>query len=57
MPLYVLVNKFDQQDRNSDDVDQVRALISGTLMKGCITPQQIFPVLSSMGLPGESGAP
>src|SRR5258707_301866 len=43
VPLYVLVNKFDQQDRNSDDADQVRALISGTLMKGCITPQQIFP--------------
>lgn len=28
VPLYVLVNKFDQQDRNSDDADQVRALIS-----------------------------
>ncbi|MEN1799540.1 dynamin, partial [Pseudomonas aeruginosa] len=49
VPLYVLVNKFDQQDRNSDDADQVRALISGTLMKGCITPQQIFPVSSMWG--------
>ncbi len=45
----MLVNKFDQQDRNSDDADQVRALISGTLMKGCITPQQIFPVSSMWG--------
>lgn len=34
----------------------VRALISGTLMKGCITPQQIFPVSSMWGY-GESGAP
>ncbi len=49
VPLYLLVNKFDQQDRNSDDADQVRALISGTLMKGCITPQQIFPVSSMWG--------
>lgn len=29
----------------------VRALISGTLMKGCITPQQIFPVSSMWGYP------
>ncbi|WHP31048.1 clamp-binding protein CrfC [Trabulsiella odontotermitis] len=49
VPLYALVNKFDQKDRNSDDEDQVRALISGTLMKGCITPGQIFPVSSMWG--------
>ena len=49
VPLYVLVNKFDQQDRNSDDAEQVRALISGTLMKGCVTPGQIFPVSSMWG--------
>lgn len=34
VPLYALVNKFDQKDRNSDDEEQVRAMISGTLMKG-----------------------
>ncbi|PUW00702.1 clamp-binding protein CrfC, partial [Cronobacter sakazakii] len=33
VPLYALVNKFDQLDRNSYDEDQVRALISGTLIK------------------------
>ena len=30
VPLYALVNKFDQKDRNSDDEEQVRAMISGT---------------------------
>ncbi|WLI75273.1 clamp-binding protein CrfC [Kosakonia sp. H02] len=49
VPLYALVNKFDQKDRNSDDEDQVRALISGTLMKGNINPAQIFPVSSMWG--------
>ncbi len=49
VPLYALVNKFDQKDRNSDDEDQVRAMISGTLMKGFITPGQIFPVSSMWG--------
>lgn len=49
VPLYALVNKFDQKDRNSDDEDQVRTLISGTLMKGYINPAQIFPVSSMWG--------
>lgn len=49
VPLYALVNKFDQQDRNSDDEDQVKALISGTLMKGSISRGQIFPVSSMWG--------
>lgn len=49
VPLYALVNKFDQKDRNSDDEDQVRALIAGTLMKGHITPGRIFPVSSMWG--------
>lgn len=49
VPLYALVNKFDQKDRNSDDEEQVRALISGTLMKGCINPAQIYPVSSMWG--------
>ncbi|AMO50950.1 Hypothetical protein AKI40_4575 [Enterobacter sp. FY-07] len=49
VPLYALVNKFDQKDRNSDDEEQVRALISGTLMKGQINPTQIFPVSSMWG--------
>ncbi len=49
VPLYALVNKFDQLDRNSDDEDQVRALIAGTLMKGAIDPTHIFPVSSMWG--------
>lgn len=49
VPLYALVNKFDQKDRNSDDEEQVRALISGTLMKGSITPERIYPVSSMWG--------
>lgn len=49
VPLFALVNKFDQKDRNSDDADQVRTLIAGTLMKGQISPTQIFPVSSMWG--------
>ncbi|BCU57351.1 clamp-binding protein CrfC [Enterobacter kobei] len=49
VPLFALVNKFDQKDRNSDDAEQVRTLIAGTLMKGHITPTQIFPVSSMWG--------
>ena len=49
VPLYALVNKFDQKDRNSDDEEQVRALISGTLMQGGIAPERIYPVSSMWG--------
>jgi replication fork clamp-binding protein CrfC len=49
VPLYALVNKFDQKDRNSDDEDQVRAMIAGTLMKGFIHSGQIYPVSSMWG--------
>lgn len=49
VPLYALVNKFDQKDRNSDDEDQVKALISGTLMKGAIETSRVFPVSSMWG--------
>ncbi|MEW7313269.1 dynamin family protein [Buttiauxella gaviniae] len=49
VPLYALVNKFDQKDRNGDDEEQVKALISGTLMKGTIEPSHVFPVSSMWG--------
>jgi len=49
VPLYALVNKFDQKDRNSDDEAQVKALISGTLMKGTIETDRVFPVSSMWG--------
>ncbi|MBS0849862.1 dynamin family protein [Citrobacter sp. JGM124] len=49
IPLYILVNKFDQKDRNSDDESQVKAMVAGTLMKGAIDPDRIFPVSSMWG--------
>ncbi|HEY3589897.1 MAG TPA: dynamin family protein [Buttiauxella sp.] len=49
VPLYVLVNKFDQKDRNGDDEEQIKTLISGTLMKGRLDPSHVFPVSSMWG--------
>ncbi|AIR05064.1 hypothetical protein JT31_10685 [Cedecea neteri] len=49
VPLYALVNKFDQKDRNGDDETQVKAMIAGTLMKGSIEPDHVFPVSSMWG--------
>ncbi|MEY8713054.1 hypothetical protein A9B99_20555 [Mangrovibacter phragmitis] len=49
VPVYALVNKFDQKDRNSDDEKQIRALIAGSLMRGVISPEHIFPVSSMWG--------
>lgn len=49
VPLYALVNKFDQKDRNGDDEEQIKALISGTLMKGTLDPSHVFPVSSMWG--------
>lgn len=49
IPLYILVNKFDQKDRNSDDESQVKAMVAGTLMKGMISGDRIFPVSSMWG--------
>lgn len=49
IPLYILVNKFDQKDRNSDDESQVKAMVAGTLMKGSINPEHVFPVSSMWG--------
>lgn len=49
IPLYILVNKFDQKDRNSDDEFQVKAMVAGTLMKGTIGSDRVFPVSSMWG--------
>ncbi len=56
VPLYVLVNKFDQQDRNSDDADQVRALISGDADERLYYATADISGVVDVGLPGESGA-
>ena len=44
--LYVLVNKFDQRDRNGDTEDQIKAFISESLMQGMIKKDTVFPVSS-----------
>lgn len=49
IPLYILVNKLDQKDRHSDDESQVKAMVAGTLMKGSIEPDRVFPVSSMWG--------
>ena len=49
IPLYILVNKFDQKDRNSDGESQVKAMVAGALMKGTIEPDHVFPVSSMWG--------
>ena len=49
IPLYILVNKFDQKDRNSDDESWVKAMVAGTLMKGLISADRVFPVSSMWG--------
>ncbi|WP_299999139.1 dynamin family protein [uncultured Cedecea sp.] len=48
-PLTILVNKFDQKDRNSDDEFQVKAMVAATLMKGTISADRVFPVSSMWG--------
>ncbi|PHI32246.1 dynamin family protein [Budvicia aquatica] len=49
VPLYVLVNKFDQKDRHGDDEQQVKAWVAGSLMKKDMTASQVFPVAAKWG--------
>ena len=44
--LYVLVNKFDQRDRNGDNQDQIKTFISENLLQGMIKSDTVFPVSS-----------
>lgn len=46
IPLYILINKFNQQNHNNNNTNQIQTLISKTLIKNYITPQQIFPISS-----------
>ena len=41
---YVLVNKFDQKDRNSDTEKQVRDLVTKDLLKDVVRGDDVFPV-------------
>ncbi|MCW1828749.1 dynamin family protein [Enterobacter asburiae] len=46
VPVYALVNRFDQRDRNSDDEEQVKNLVSDQLLKNVLTKEKVFPVSS-----------
>ncbi|WP_179218647.1 dynamin family protein [Saccharibacillus sp. O23] len=47
--LFVLVNKYDQKDRNSMGKDEVKSYVSQELFKDMVTPTRIFPVSSRSG--------
>lgn len=48
--LFVLVNKFDQKNRNSDDAEAVKKYVSNDLMKGMgVKEDHVFPVSSRWG--------
>lgn len=44
--LYVLINKFDQQDRNGDDQAAIKAFVADTLLNNAIDRNSVFPVSS-----------
>lgn len=44
--LYVLVNKFDQKDRNGDDQAAIKAFVADTLLNNAIDRNSVFPVSS-----------
>lgn len=45
--LYVLVNKFDERNRNSDSAEKTRDYVANTLMKGKVSIDRIYPVSSN----------
>ena len=47
--LYVLVNKFDQRDRNSDSEEEIKIFVANGLMEGNISKDVVFPVSSKLG--------
>jgi len=46
IPLYILVNKFDQKDRNGDDAAGIKQLVTEKLMKGRVAESDVYPVSS-----------
>lgn len=44
--LSILVNKFDQKDRNSDGVSAVKDVVANQLLKGQISEDDVYPVSS-----------
>jgi len=47
--LFVLVNKYDQKDRNSLGADEVRQYVSKELFDNRLPQEHIFPVSSQLG--------
>ena len=45
--LYVIVNKFDQRDRNSDNAEDVQKHVAEHLLKGSVKSENVFPVSSN----------
>ncbi|WP_272689348.1 dynamin family protein [Providencia sp. PROV033] len=41
--LFVLVNKFDQKDRNGDDADTVKSSVPAMLKNGMLTSEHVYP--------------
>jgi len=46
---YVLVNKFDQADRHSDSIEEVKKRVSADYFNGIISEDAVFPVSSQLG--------
>lgn len=44
--LSILVNKFDQKDRNSDGIAAVKSLVANELLNGKISEDDVYPVSS-----------
>lgn len=42
--LSILVNKFDNKDRHSDDAKAVKDMVANELMKGCVSAEDVYPV-------------
>ncbi|WP_350978345.1 dynamin family protein [Shewanella sp. AC34-MNA-CIBAN-0136] len=45
--LFVLVNKFDQRDRNADSAEQIQHYVSENLMAGAVAHEAVYPVSAS----------
>src|SRR5690606_23159389 len=44
--LSILVNKFDQKDRHSDNAEAVKDMVANQLLRGCISAEDVYPVSS-----------
>lgn len=47
--LFVLINKFDQKDRNGMDAEALRAYVARNLFEGSVEKEQVHPVSSMYG--------